>query len=187
MSLLEAIESWDVSVLYWIQENLRSDILDPILIFLTHMGRAGIFWIILSVVLLIPKQTRKAGLAAVISMAVCYLAGDHVIKPIAARIRPYDAYSYLKPLVPPVGSFSFPSGHTVSGFGCSLILVRMLPKKAGIPLVILAALIALSRLYVGVHYPSDVIAGFLIALVISKIVWIIYTQKGMAPSSTGGG
>lgn len=174
MGILQAIESWDVSVLYWIQENLRIDALNPVIVFLTSLGKAGIFWILLSLALLIPKKTRKAGLVAAISMAVCFLLANLVIKPGVARIRPYEAYSFLKPIVPPERSFSFPSGHTVNGFACSLILVRMLPKKAGIPLVILAAVIALSRMYVGVHYPSDVIAGFLISLVLSQIVWIVY-------------
>ncbi len=176
MSLIHAIETWDVSVLYWIQENLRITVLNPVIVFLTTLGNGGFFWLALSVVLLIPKQTRKAGLVSLISMAVCYIVANLGIKLAVARLRPYDAYSHLHAIVPPQKEFSFPSGHTVNGFACSLILVRMLPKKAGIPLVILSAVIALSRLYVGVHYPSDVIAGFLIALILSKIVWIIYTN-----------
>ena len=174
MILFQAIETWDVSVLYWIQENLRVDALDPLIIFLTNLGTGGFFWVVLSLVLLIPKRTRRAGMVSLISMAVCYLVVNLGIKPAVARIRPYEAYSHLHAIVPPQKEFSFPSGHTVNGFSCSLILVRMLPKKAGIPLVILAAVIALSRMYVGVHYPSDVIAGFLIALVLSQIVWSVY-------------
>ena len=174
MNLIQVIESWDVSVLYWIQENLRIDALNPVIIFLTNLGNGGFFWVVLSLVLLIPKRTRKAGLVSLISMALCFIVVNLGIKPAVARIRPYDVYSHLHAIVPPLKEFSFPSGHTVNGFACTLILVRMLPKKAGIPLVILAAVIALSRLYIGVHYPSDVIAGFLIALALSEIVWIIY-------------
>ena len=176
MSFLQAIESWDVSVLYWIQETLRIDVLNPVIVFLTKLGNGGFFWLALSLVLLIPKRTRKAGLVSLISMVVCYIIVNLGIKPAVARLRPYDAYPFLHPIVPPQKEYSFPSGHTVNGFACSTILVRMLPKKAWLPLVILAAVIALTRLYVGVHYPSDVIAGFLIALALSQIVWILYTN-----------
>ena len=174
MGLLQSIESWDVSVLYWIQENLRFAALTPVMKCITSLGNAGIFWIILSLILLIPKRTRKAGLVSLISMAICFLIVHVGLKSAVARIRPYDAYPQLKRLIAPQKDFSFPSGHTVNAFASSLILVRMLPKKAGIPLVILAAVIAYSRLYVGVHYPSDVIAGFLIALIVSWIVWTVY-------------
>ena len=174
MNIFQAIETWDVSVLYWIQENLRSNVLDPVIVFLTSLGNGGFFWVALSLILLIPKRTRKAGLVSLISMAACFIVVNFGIKPAVARLRPYDVYSYLHSVVPPQKDFSFPSGHTANGFACSLILLRMLPKKAGIPLVILAAVIALTRLYVGVHYPSDVITGFLIALLLSEIVWIVY-------------
>ncbi len=175
MEILQWIESWDVSVLQWIQENLRNDVLDPVMLFITNLGSVGFIWIVVSLILMIPKRTRMAGLVSAISMAVSFLAANLVIKPAVARLRPYETYAFLQALQVQ-REFSFPSGHTVCAFASSLILVRMLPKKAGIPLVILAIAIAWSRLYVGVHYPSDVIAGFLFAAVMSQIVWSIYTR-----------
>ena len=73
--------------------------------------------------------------------------------------------------------FSFPSGHTTASFAVALVMLRMLPKKFGIPAVVLAALVAFSRLYLGVHYPTDVLTGFVIALVGSTLsVWIVRTK-----------
>ena len=73
--------------------------------------------------------------------------------------------------------FSFPSGHTTASFAVALVMLQMLPKKFGIPAVVLAALVAFSRLYLGVHYPTDVLTGFVIALVGSMLsVWIVRTK-----------
>ncbi len=165
------ITSWDVSVLLFIQEFLRSDFLDPVMKVITRMGNHGYLWIGLILILLIPKKTRKAAFTAAVALALCYLVVNIMVKPLAARIRPYDAFPQLVPLIPALHDYSFPSGHTANGFAVSLVFLRMLPKWAGVPLVVLNSLISVSRLYVGVHYPTDVIAGFLFGLLISQLVW----------------
>ena len=80
------------------------------------------------------------------------------------RLRPYDACVQIIPLVKKLRDYSFPSGHTSFSFAAALILMRLEDRKIRIPALVLSILIALSRLYLGVHYPSDVIAGFLVAL-----------------------
>ncbi|MBR2188177.1 MAG: phosphatase PAP2 family protein [Eubacterium sp.] len=169
--MAQLITAWDVSVLEWIQENLRVGILVPLMKGITHLGDSGIFWIALVVLLLFFKRTRKAGAVAAVSVAVCYVIVNLLIKPLAARPRPYDLFPAVQLIIERQADASFPSGHAANGFACSLVLLRMLPKKAGVPLVILAAVISFSRLFVGVHYPSDVIAGFLIALAVSQLTW----------------
>ena len=116
---------------------------------ITHLGDAGWFWIMLGIVLLIPKKTRKAGIAALAALAIGALITNVALKNIIARIRPYEVVEGLKLLIEPQSDFSFPSGHTCASIGAAL----------GIPLVMLAVLISLSRLYVGVHYPTDVLGG----------------------------
>ena len=91
-------------------------------------------------------------------------------------MRPYDAHRDIIRLVKVQNDLSFPSGHTLIAFAGTLIYLRMIPKKISVPLVLFAIVISLSRLYVGVHYPTDVIAGFLIAAVISQIIWSIWAS-----------
>ena len=125
---------------------------------IAHLGDAGWFWIILGIVLLIPKKTRKAGIAALAALAIGALITNVALKNIIARIRPYEVVEGLKLLIEPQSDFSFPSGHTCASIGAALAMYPFLERKWGFPLVILAVLISLSRLYVGVHYPTDVLS-----------------------------
>lgn len=169
---MDWITQLDISVLMYIQEHLRSELWTPFWQFLSSLGDGGIFWIITALILLVPKKTRKVGFAAGVSMVLCYIVANIILKNAVARLRPYDLYSGLTILVEPLKDYSWPSGHTINGFGCAFIYLYMFPPYIGIPAVILAALIALSRLYVGVHYPTDIIGGFLLAIILSRIVFI---------------
>ena len=121
--------------------------------------------------LLVYKKTRPTGIAALLSITVGFLITNVLLKNIVARPRPFDAYTEIIPLITKPTDFSFPSGHTCASFACALILFRMLPKKFGIPAVILAGMVAFSRLYLGVHYPGDVLGGFLVAVFASTLVY----------------
>lgn len=173
---MEMIQQLDLSILLFIQENLRFTWMNGFWKLITHLGDGGIFWILLSLVLLIPKKTRKAGLVAGCSLLLGALFTNLTLKPLVDRVRPYDYSDAIIPLGRIPYESSFPSGHTCASFACALIYVRMLPKKYGIPLVVLAALIALSRLYLCVHFPTDVIGGFLVALFSSMVVYGCYQR-----------
>ena len=92
-----------------------------------------------------------------------------LIKNAVARPRPFDTYTQIIPLITRPKDYSFPSGHTCASFAVALVCLRMLPGKWGILPVVLAGMIAFSRLYLGVHYPGDVLAGFLVALLTSTV------------------
>lgn len=167
----------EMQFLLWLQNHMRSDILNHIFVFITNFfGQAGIFWIAAAVLLLLFKKTRPAGIACAIALAIQGVLINLVIKPIVARPRPYDACSLLIPLVTRLKDYSFPSGHTGCAFSAAIVMAKMLPKKIGVPAVIIACLLGFSRMYVGVHYPTDVLAGALIGIG-SAIVGMLITQK----------
>lgn len=169
--MITAITNFDARILYFIQEHVRTPLLDPLMKFFSFLGNGGWFWITLCVILALNKKTRRVGLTVGFSLAVCFAAQELVIKNIVQRPRPFTTFSYLHPLITRPHSFSFPSGHTTSSFACALTLFRETKKRYSVPALVLASLIAFSRLYVGVHYPTDVLAGILIALLFTPFTW----------------
>lgn len=159
--MVKLITSTDIGILLYIQEHIRTPWLTPVVVFITSLGNAGIFWVVLSAILLVFKKTRKAGVISFLALFSSLLVNNLLLKNLVARMRPYDACQALFPLVAKPADFSFPSGHTGSSFASAYAMYPGLPKKAGAAALVLAALIGLSRLYVGVHYPSDVLAGVL--------------------------
>ena len=168
--MLETLLTAEGNFLLWLQNSVRNDILDPVFVFITTLGNGGAVWIIASAVMLIPKKTRRVGIAALIALAASAVIDNVLLKNIVARPRPYDVITGLTSLVGAQKDYSFPSGHTGSSFAAAIVMLRMLPKRYGVPAVVLAALIGLSRLYVGVHYPTDVLAGMMIGTGIALTV-----------------
>lgn len=171
----------DGQILIWIQENLRFAFLTPVMKFITHLGDAGFFWILLTLGLLIFKKTRRVGVMSAVALLGALLIDNIILKNLVGRIRPYEVVEGLQCLIGAQKDFSFPSGHTGSSFASAVVCFKELPKRYGIPLLVLAFLIAFSRLYVGVHYPTDVLAGMvigtLVALLACKTVNHFETKK----------
>ena len=173
-TFLQSVQNLDGEILLQIQQHLRTDMLTPFMKIVTFLGNGGWFWILCAVVLLAIPKTRKTGYAAVFSLIFGAIVTNLLLKNIVARPRPFAEIEALIPLIAKPTDFSFPSGHTTASFAVALVMLRMLPKKIGIPAVVLAALVAFSRLYLGVHYPTDVLVGFVVALVGSLLaVWIV--------------
>ena len=152
----------DGNILLWIQENVRAESMNGFWRFITSLGDDGLFWIGLGILMLFFKKTRKPGMAGLLAMALNFLMTNLTIKNLVARPRPYTVLENLEILIEQPGEFSFPSGHTSSSFAFAVAVYLLLPKKYGVPALVLAALISLSRLYVGVHYPTDVLGGFIV-------------------------
>lgn len=161
----------DGNILLWIQEYIRQDWMEGFWKCITMLGDSGWFWIVLSIVLMIPRQTRWIGITSLTALVIGALITNVTLKNLVARTRPYEVIEELLLLIEKQSDFSFPSGHTCASFAAAGVYWRMMPKKYGIPLMILAALIAFSRLYVGVHYPSDVLAGLVIGLFAAWAAW----------------
>ena len=183
---MEFIQQLDLSILLFIQEHLRFAWMNDFWEFITHFGDGGIFWIVLTLALMIPKRTRKAGIVAACSLLLGFLITNVTLKPLVDRVRPYNYSDVIIPLGRIPVESSFPSGHTCASFAGALIYVRMLPKKCGISLLVLAVLISLSRLYLCVHFPTDVLGGFLVALFSSMLVYGCYQQMEQRKKKEGG-
>lgn len=158
----EFLAELEGSILIWIQEYIRKDWLTPVMKFITHLGDAGWVWIALAVILLVRKKTREAGGVMALSMLLNMLITNVVVKRALARTRPYEVIEGLERIIEAQSDFSFPSGHTACSFAGAVVIYMLCEKKYGIPAMVLAVLIALSRLYVGVHFPTDVLGGALV-------------------------
>lgn len=161
---MDAVFQMDSSILLWIQGSLRGGFLTPVMTVITHMGDKGAFWIAVTLALLIVRKTRPLGVICAVSMLIGLFVTNLIIKNWVARIRPYELIQGLECIVARADDFSFPSGHTTNSLACAWVLFRRAPKKWGVPALILALLISLSRLYVGIHYPTDVLGGFVIGI-----------------------
>jgi Membrane-associated phospholipid phosphatase len=161
----------DGNILLWIQEYIRQDWMEGIWKWITMLGDSGWFWIALSILLMIPRQTRWIGITSLAALVIGALITNVTLKNLVARTRPYEVIDGLVLLIEKQKDYSFPSGHTCASFAAAGVYWRMMPKKYAVLLLILAALIACSRLYVGVHYPSDVLAGLAIGLFAAWAAW----------------
>ncbi len=157
--MLETLLNLDGNILLFIQEFIRNPLITPIVIFITSLGDGGKIWIAATILLLIPEKTRKIGMMSALALLGSLIINNNIIKNIIARPRPYMVLEELRILIPRPSEYSFPSGHTSSSFAAAIVFYRQLPKKWGVLAVVLAALIGFSRMYVGVHYPTDVLAG----------------------------
>ena len=151
--MLDTLLKLDGDILLWIQDNLRA------MKFITYLANGGALWIGICVLLLILKKTRTTGIVCSCSLAVTFLINNIILKNIIARTRPYEVVEGLNRIIGAQSDYSFPSGHSGASFAVAVVMFMEMPKKYGVPALIVATLIAFSRLYVGVHYPFDVIAG----------------------------
>ena len=164
---------WEQDFLLWIQNNVRSEAANPIWIGITTLGNGGAIWLLISIGLLFHKKTRHVGILSLCALAVSFIINNVMLKNLFARSRPFDAINELNYLISKPTDYPFPSGHTGSSFASGGVLFLGLSKKYSWLFPALAGLIAFSRLYVGVHYPSDVIGGAVIGIVIAITVYII--------------
>lgn len=167
----------ELQILHWF-ESLHNPVTDPIMYAVTCLGNAGIFWILLcAVFLFIPvfKKDRKLGLSMAIGLILSLIMCNEIMKNLSARIRPFNAdptFENLYGIFNGIKDWSFPSGHTSASFAAALAII-LWDRKKGIPAVILAALIAFSRLYLTVHYPTDVLASLLLGSLYGVIGYFV--------------
>lgn len=170
--MLNAIQSADEAILLFIQENLRSGFLTPIMKFFTHMGEVGAVWLIMAVLfIVVGKKYRLCGVNILLAIAVCFVINNLILKNLIARERPFFVIENLMTIIEHPDEFSFPSGHASSSFAAAYAITRGVKK--GWLAYILAALIAVSRIYFGVHYLTDILAGAIIGTLAAMAVCFV--------------
>ena len=152
---MNILQNFDLSVIEALY-HIHEPILDKIMIFFTDLGNT--IWVVITIWLLINKKTRKTGLKAAAALIIFLLIVNVGLKPFFHRTRPFKYLKDIVLLIPEPSSFSFPSAHTASAFTMVYIFYKDI-KKYFPGILILAILISLSRLYLSVHFPTDVMAG----------------------------
>lgn len=159
----------ELSILYAIN-SLHNNIMDNIMKIITILGDAGIIWLIIALILLFNIKTRKCGILIILAMVVGLIIGNIILKNVIARPRPFILDKTIQLLIEKPLDYSFPSCHTMASFEATVIIF-LHNKKWGTLALILAILIGFSRMYLFVHYPSDVLFGAILGSLIAIIVF----------------
>lgn len=179
LNILRRINIFDNYVLFTIRKYMQNKYLDRLMPIVTGMGNLGIIWIMMAVVLILDKPYRLIGNIVILTLIISTIIGEGIVKHVVRRVRPCNYKNNLSLLIEKPISYSFPSGHTLSSFAVAEVL-SMYFSQYKLILMGIAFLIALSRLYLYVHYPTDVIAGIIIGILCSKLIFIILQEGYIA-------
>lgn len=174
--MLDYIHSIDLKILESIGTVFQNSFLDWLMPIITKLGDLGIVWIVLSLIFMITKRHRKTGLLMAIALITGLLLGEGILKHLIMRERPFLGFPLKLLLVTPPSTFSFPSGHTTSSFAVATIIF-LRNKKWGIFAYILAILIAFSRLYLFLHYPTDILGGIILGVASAITIYFIFNKR----------
>ena len=177
------IQKIDIVLLEFINNNLQNPILDKLMPSITYLGDMGMIWIIISIILMITKKYRKVGNLSNLALTLSTIIGEVVLKNIVLRPRPFYELTNISLLIEKPLSYSFPSGHTGSSFAVAGVIGTLI-KNYKIPVFILAILMAFSRLYLYVHYPTDIVGGIILGLTCSYIVTYKFVKNKKSKSET---
>ena len=167
---MDAITQWDLSILDVLQ-GCRTPFLDKFFSAITHLGDHGIFWIIFALALLCIPRTRKLGVCVALALILDLLLCNILLKPLVARPRPY-VLREIELLIEAPADYSFPSGHAAAAFTAAAALT-LRRSRLTVPVLILALIVSFSRLYLYVHYPTDVLAGIALGCLCGLMAWLI--------------
>lgn len=166
---------FEIHILDWFQ-TLHSPVLDTIMVGITTLGNAGLFWLLLGIILVAIPKTRKSGVLVLVAIIIDAILCNGILKNLFARIRPFDMNTAIELLITSPKDYSFPSGHTAVSFAAVAALVFAGEKKLWKFALIPAVLIAVSRLYLYVHYPTDILGGIGVGILAGWLSYIIVTK-----------
>jgi undecaprenyl-diphosphatase len=171
--MLIAIQNMDIKLLSLIQRRLRCAVLDKVMPLITALGTFGIVWGIIMIIFLRTPRYHRMGFILFVTLAVCTVFTNIILKLIVARPRPCHIFTDIPLLISRPMDFSFPSGHTMSSFAAATVILQT-NQILGIAAISLAVLISFSRLYLFVHFPSDVLAGILFGVLTAGVMLMIF-------------
>ncbi len=174
--MIEKFSLFEGQFLLWVQENIRNDFFTPAVCFITKTKVMVALWALAVILMFAFKKTRKASVATGGATVLSYLTCNLLLKNLFGRARPFTLIEGLTVLTKLPTDASFPSGHSSLCFACATAVFILLPKKFGIPALVYAVAIALTRLYVGVHFPSDVFCGMLTGILCGAVSVLIYSK-----------
>lgn len=173
--MILSIQNIDRIILQYIQNNFHSPAMDNVMVIFTHLGEQGLVWIAIALLLMIRKKTRYVSFIVLGALLLNALLGEVILKNVIQRARPFAGMTKESLLIAKPLSYSFPSGHTASSFAAAGVLSNYYKKYAPV-FFILASLIAFSRLYLYVHYPTDVLGGIILGLISSRIAIYAFSR-----------
>ena len=161
---MDGLFSFDMGILFWIENHLVNSTLNPYMIELSSLGDFGKIWIFLSIILLSIKKYRWVGISIILALVLSLIFGNGILKPLVARVRPYMVYPGISILNSLPMDYSFPSGHAFASFAAA-ITIYCQNRKFGLMMLVVAVGIGFSRMYLFVHYPSDVAVGAILGII----------------------
>lgn len=171
---MEVIEKIDYFILEFIQSKIENPIMDKVMVYITRLADLDVLWILIALIFLNINNYHKDGITIIVSLVLCALIGNLTLKNLFTRTRPCDAKEILNLLIKRPKDYSFPSGHTMVSIASAYVIFNA-DYRLGIISWIIALLISFSRMYLYVHYPSDVAAGALIGVFIG--IFSIYIMN----------
>ncbi|MCR5175467.1 MAG: phosphatase PAP2 family protein, partial [Anaerovibrio sp.] len=171
--IMDWIVNCDHMIIFAVQHNIVAEWLTPFMRVISFVGEYAFMWIVVGSVLCCSKKYRRTGIAVLLGVAFTHLVGNELIKHIVMRQRPCFDFAGVSvlPVLPPVDSFSFPSGHTFSSFAAATALLSAGNKKWSLLGFAIAFIMGFSRIYLFVHYPSDVMTGMVLGILFGLIAW----------------
>lgn len=164
---------WEMDLLYWFQ-SIHHPILDKIVVAITSLGNSGIFWILLTIAMLILCKDKRVAWTSALALVFSLLIINIFLKNTVMRVRPCWIDTSVPLLVKNPSDYSFPSGHSSASFASAVSIVQYVRyRKQGVAAVILAAMIAVTRMYVFVHFPTDVLVGTLLGIIEALLAGLI--------------
>lgn len=177
---MDGFSAAELEVLDWIAQHLRTDLLDSIMPWISRLADSGGIWLLLGILLLaLNRKERRVGAQVLLSMLLSLLFCNLILKNVVGRLRPFVLNPLAELLIAAPGDASFPSGHSSISFAAAAVLL-LNGSKGRWAAMVLAALIAFSRLYLYVHFPSDVVGGTALGIVcalLSRRIWERFSER----------
>lgn len=167
--------SIELHILDWLQ-GLHTPVGDVLMVFFSRLADSGFIWIILALALIVFPKQRKTGMIVAVALILDVSLCNGILKHAFARVRPYDVNQSVQLLVERLSDYSFPSGHTAASFAATAALFMTKQKKFWIPALILSVIITFSRMYLYVHYPTDILGGALVGVICGVLGYLICTK-----------